>query len=211
MPYRSLLKTAVVMLAIISFSLITPAILSNGGSENSILGIEDRSNQLHNIREGEVFVRSDGTDTLTIDISDSLYDQWPAELIIKNPNGSHHQTLNIPPGDPMVPRHNIPLTKTGDYHLIINYQSRSYNFATTGDIVLQPNVRKRTFTRLGQEHRNRYYFHVPDDTNFFTVFGFISESTSTDNWLHVYDPDGNPVRQLTIPYEKETKYLINRI
>lgn len=115
---------------------------------------------IRNVREGIVYVKSDGSDVLKISKGSNSFDQWTTWLYVKNPDGSLKQEFEFKSSEGAT-SHDIVLDKPGDYQIAIANGMRLFTFQSTNKLVLQTNARKRTFRDLTDDHATKFFFYVP--------------------------------------------------
>lgn len=202
MPSNNISKLKLAAIVLLALMLIISSVLiwQLANRNKDIEGVFANSeyiSKIPNVREGSVFVRSDGYDGLKV-TRNSLFDDWDYRFIIKKPDGSllaeKVYKSTAPNGtDEFV------LDQVGDYQVVITQGMRNSTFEATNKMVVETNARKRTFRVSNPTHATtKRYFYVPENTNSFNFNAIFTRGSGTNNEAKLYRPDGSTFTTLTM-------------
>lgn len=164
------------------------------------------SDTLDKVRTGTVYVRSDGTDTVTISDTTSIFEVTSRYLVI-NPDGTNKATVSK---HSSAATSSVPytLSQVGDYKIVPSMPYRTLTVASTAKMVLETGKRRRTFRDINDGHAaTRMYFYVPPGTPSFTFYAMANRGDSNAaNQSLLYNPAGSThaTLNLTIDSNGET-------
>lgn len=163
------------------------------------------TNTIQYIREGQIFVRSNGSSSFTVKDGNAA-GEWSSRYILLRPNGSTQDQITKHSSQGGTTQ-TYTLNENGDYQLILALPFRNWRFDANAPMVLRTNQRKKTFRDIDRDHSvTRLYFNVPQGTSSFSFYAMATRGTDgANNQAKLYRPDGSVHTILDLTIDRNGK------